>query len=144
MRLDFYSHKNCINHQSSWVKCDFFFLHIRSFRQKKMNPNYLANHWHGFYHCITLLWNRACLCHSLFHNEWIAIMYLKIHSSLAFQTEWLIDIPVLNATGVKLELAIVSQQALLHQVEVDWLVVNDNRAHAALICQCWIPTTLIG
>lgn len=52
-------------------------------------------------------------------------------------------LPVTNATDVKLELAVVSQQALLHQVEVDWLVVNDNRTHAALIGQCWIPTTLI-
>lgn len=54
------------------------------------------------------------------------------------------SIPVTNATDVKLELAVVSQQALLHQVKVDWLVVNDNRAHAALIGQGWIPTTLIG
>lgn len=54
------------------------------------------------------------------------------------------SIPVTNATDVKLELAVVSQQALLHQVKVDWLVVNDNRAHAALIGQGRIPTTLIG
>lgn len=50
----------------------------------------------------------------------------------------------MNATDVKLELAVVSQRALLHQVEVDWLVVNDNRTHAALIGQCRIPTALIG
>lgn len=51
--------------------------------------------------------------------------------------------PVANAADVKLDLAVVSQQALLHQVQVDWMVVHDNGAYAALIGHCWIPTSLI-
>lgn len=53
-------------------------------------------------------------------------------------------LPVLYATDVDLELAVVTQKALLNTVQVDRMVVNDDRAHAALIGQRGVPTALIG
>jgi len=41
-------------------------------------------------------------------------------------------LPVFHVAGVKLKLIIASQQSLLHETEIDRLVVDEYELHAAL------------
>ena len=61
-------------------------------------------------------------------------------------TQTQVFLPVMDATRVKLELVVIPQEALLHMVEVDWLAVDEQEAHAALEHVkgvCTLLTTLL-
>lgn len=59
---------------------------------------------------------------------------------LSSAASYLIVIPVMDATHVKLKLIVVSQQSLLDMDEVHWLAVDKYEPHAPLERKRRVPT----
>lgn len=75
---------------------------------------------------------------------WLRICATSVFVKKKKQSQARRSLPVSYVAGVKLQLVIISQQALLHITEIHRLPVDEHEAHAPLKGHSLAPAVLVG